>query len=73
MINIGIIGAVNLSSPPTGNAKLPPIQLQTRCIVKLLGRELFRTEIASTESPTWNATFQLATSQLSIRCRDNMR
>lgn len=74
-LQITIINAVNLplsySSSATG-FKPPGI----RCIVKLHGREVFRTELSNSpacESPTWNAKGLIPLQLVVSRSRENSR
>jgi hypothetical protein len=73
MLNIHIIGAVNLPPTNQSNASLNGTKSGFRCVVKFSGREIYRTEIATSTNPTWNATYSLQNTLLSSRSKENCR
>lgn len=72
-MNIYIIGAVNLPPSISSNSSISGGKNGFRCVVKFSNREIFRSEIATSTNPTWNATCTLQSSFLNSRSKENCR
>lgn len=80
MIKIILIGAVNLTpiSPATNstvknNQNTSSFAIGCKLVLKVSGKEVFRTELASSSSPVWNAVYNFPSSLLSTKSRENCR